>query len=446
MKTSINKVLICIAVLIITLACKDSKSISDIDNAVQAKTSISNNNCDHTATRIKNLKDDLQSKTISTSGNSDGILADQYIYFPADVNQLVKDLKNENGQVKMKKCPCNNMPMVLSNVYIEYEPKIRRGKIRSEDEGGRFPISNRLILTEVSGEIENVDPTKFSSSKLKPHKKGDIKVAIIDTGVDAKLFTSDYLWQPSTDAYQSQNRSARKFKVNGGINLFPNGVSLNDVDVSLKEIYKFPQDDEGHGTAVAAVVNRVAQEGFEYMIIKGLDINGNSTLFDMICSIEYAYENGADYINTSWGFYGIQSARTAIDEMHDFFADQQQRPKIFASLGNMAINSTDLKHYPSEYSNDFANISDVSAATGGTNSIRTMRNKRTANFANFSNFSCTDLSIIYPADGIRILNQSIRGTSFAAPQALAYQFLADHQNERIDEIQINDTYKIATIK
>ncbi len=73
---------------------------------------------------------------------------------------------------------------------------------------------------------------------------------------------------------------------------------------------KTPMDDHGHGTHVAGIIamenNNVGGVGIAYkskiMPIKAGGSDGTFNSTDIAKGIEYAYKNGADVINMSFGF------------------------------------------------------------------------------------------------------------------------------------------------
>ena len=131
---------------------------------------------------------------------------------------------------------------------------------------------------------------------LAPSAGGGVTVAVIDTGVAFETNDSSILWfpqhfEPAPDL--------------AGVTIVAPWNFINE--------NTHANDDHGHGTHVAGTVLQATNNGqgvagvahgANLMPLKILDYSGNGTAADLIESIYYAVDNGADVINMSLGFAG----------------------------------------------------------------------------------------------------------------------------------------------
>jgi len=111
-----------------------------------------------------------------------------------------------------------------------------------------------------------------------------------------------------------------------------------------------PMDIDGHGTAV----NGVIANGFptdvqlELMNVKFHE-SEEGTVFDAVCSIYYAIEEGADIINLSWGFESGEFPTI----LHDAITKAEEAGVlIVTSAGNTGKNNDKVKKYPANLDNE----------------------------------------------------------------------------------------------
>jgi len=125
----------------------------------------------------------------------------------------------------------------------------------------------------------------------------EIVIAVIDTGV-----------LPNHVSIQSA------LKVNE--NEIPDDGEDNDHNGYVDDIYGIDivdslamSDPNGHGTFVAGTItaNIPAGHNIKVMLARAFNENGRGELFDVICSIYYAADNGADIINMSANYKGEMS-------------------------------------------------------------------------------------------------------------------------------------------
>ena len=346
----------------------------------------------------------------------------EYIYFADDEN-LPKDV--QNGIIK--KCPCKSFPLILSNVRLNYQPDTHKPP-KTKEEDKKFPIPNEYYVdisrwNEDNGRFTKscFDPISLSP-KQKKESQDDPVIAIIDSGVDTNIFEPTlYLWQSEKDAYTDN------YSIIGGINLVPpNGYADTHV-MTLDDIYRPPHEqNDSHGTIITDIINSYKPEGYRTMVIRAFDCQGVSTLFDIMCALYYAKENGAEYINASWGFYTLDET---MGEPFERFIDDSPNINLYTSIGNEGINIDHVYHFPSNLAKSNSQVSTTMAIDRGPNfNLHSIKNQNlyNASLADFSNWSesMAPYTLSARANGMKRYNGK-KGTSFAAPQTLAFDFIND---------------------
>lgn len=172
-------------------------------------------------------------------------------------------------------------------------------------------------------------------------------VAVIDTGVDYNHEDlQDNIWTNSAEV----SGTAGADDDNNGYVDDVHGINLIDPNET-------PMDDHGHGTHVAGIIamenNNVGGVGIAYkskiMPIKAGGSDGTFNSTDIAKAIVYAYKNGADVINMSFG----SSAHSALIEnaLQDAFGSCV----LVAAAGNESTPTADCplggrNMYPASYS------------------------------------------------------------------------------------------------
>ena len=177
-----------------------------------------------------------------------------------------------------------------------------------------------------------------------------VVVAVIDTGVDYNHEDlQDNIWTNSAEV----SGTAGADDDNNGYVDDVHGINLIDPNET-------PMDDHGHGTHVAGIIamenNNVGGVGIAYkskiMPIKAGGSDGTLNSTDIAKAIVYAYKNGADVINMSFG----SSAHSALIEnaLQDAFGSCV----LVAAAGNESAPTADappmfsnkVNMYPAAYS------------------------------------------------------------------------------------------------
>lgn len=174
-------------------------------------------------------------------------------------------------------------------------------------------------------------------------------VAVIDTGVDYNHEDlQDNIW---TNSAEVSGTTGADDDNNGYVDDV-HGINLIDPNET-------PMDDHGHGTHVTGIIamenNNVGGVGIAYkskiMPIKAGGSDGTFYSSDIAKGIEYAYKNGADVINMSFG----SSAHSALIE--NALQDAFSSCVLVAAAGNDGIPTADCPKniekgnmYPASYS------------------------------------------------------------------------------------------------
>ena len=235
-------------------------------------------------------------------------------------------------------------------------------------------------------------------------------VAVIDTGVDYNHEDlQDNIW---TNSAEVSGTTGADDDNNGYVDDV-HGINLIDPNET-------PMDDHGHGTHVAGIIamenNNVGGVGIAYkskiMPIKAGGSDGTFNSTDIAKAIVYAYKNGADVINMSFG----SSAHSALIE--NALQDAFNSCVLVAAAGNDGIPTADCplggqNMYPASYSYV----------------IGVMAYDENNKFASFSNWDYkpnanAEYEVVAP--GVSVYSTlpngryaSWNGTSMAAPMASA---------------------------
>lgn len=235
-------------------------------------------------------------------------------------------------------------------------------------------------------------------------------VAVIDTGVDYNHEDlQDNIW---TNSAEVSGTTGADDDNNGYVDDV-HGINLIDPNET-------PMDDHGHGTHVTGIIamenNNVGGVGIAYkskiMPIKAGGSDGTFYSSDIAKGIEYAYKNGADVINMSFG----SSAHSALIE--NALQDAFSSCVLVAAAGNDGIPTADCplggqNMYPASYSYV----------------IGVMAYDENNKFASFSNWDYkpnanAEYEVVAP--GVSVYSTlpngryaSWNGTSMAAPMASA---------------------------
>ncbi len=122
--------------------------------------------------------------------------------------------------------------------------------------------------------------------------------------------------------------------------------------------FPLPQDQSGHGTAMASIMGAVGNNELEIagiawtaqlLIIKYSDNEGVATASSILQSLEYAHKRGARLINCSWQIFANDP--TGVVAVYDFINETPDSLYVQAA-GNAGINldANCYDYFPAEWS------------------------------------------------------------------------------------------------
>jgi len=181
----------------------------------------------------------------------------------------------------------------------------------------------------------NGEQIAVNFSALSPGQ-GTVVIGVLDTGLDtAHPDITSNVWDNSEELGNNDEQ-----------NCYANDMHGYNFVGSTGNIY----DDHGHGTHVGGVIAaNVPQEiDVKVMPIKTFDNEGNGTMYDMICGIHYAMDNGADIINISAGYAGHKAP-----VFQKTIQYGREKDVIFVvSAGNDNIDLDEHDYWPASFSRD----------------------------------------------------------------------------------------------
>jgi hypothetical protein len=308
--------------------------------------------------------------------------------WPKKVKHKIDSLKNVFELYDPDTCKCDpNLILFKSNQENpKPEERIETINDKLKTEGtviGSATYNINLDIPDNPPPILNIK----EYTRINQPIENQMIVAVIDCGI--KIGQEDplqqYLWEkPSTV-------------------LCGDDHGLNLTDDSEIENY--------HGSLVSRfIVNGLNPEDIKLMDLRIFNNQGEGTLFQASCAIAFAIENGADIINTSWGYYTDFKKPSYLNiiweaKMKDII--------IVASGGNDGIDTDKCHHMLSgldnkKYKKDASNVIGVAYL-----------NKNKDDLHENSNFG--EHSISLAAEGVFEFDQNgtaitIEGSSYAAPQ------------------------------
>lgn len=171
-----------------------------------------------------------------------------------------------------------------------------------------------------------------------------IKVAVIDTGVDAKHpFLKNSIWtNPGEDGLDEAHRPKASNQIDDDKNGFVDDIhGWSFVDREGPR----PVDRHGHGTHISAIIKSV-NPNVQILPIKYCDptSQANDNLKNTIKAIRYAVQMKVDIINYSGGGMGASA--------EEYLALKEAAEKgilVVAAAGNEGLNSDKVHYYPANY-------------------------------------------------------------------------------------------------
>jgi len=314
-----------------------------------------------------------------------------------------QELRDSLGVDTFEGCMCDQLE--LWNLL----PTVPPGGNSPSGQGPSIGINERKTLASAASRVDGVDFNKYNWNDLQeppvdtipsglmqlpgtPSQPGQVKLAIMDTGVDYEhpLLANAILQEGEEDANNCLPQDT---------------IGWNFVDANNN-----PWDNHRHGTHLAGIalnnlLDSTSCQSAGILPVKTHDAYGVSDLFDVSCGMYYALQQGARVINCSWGWIGDSSKvlSNVIDTAGLY------NTIIVAAAGNDTINLDEHQQYPvCSYQSNVIGVAsaDVSGISGFSNT--------SAAYLDIAAYGDSILSTV-PGGGLDRLS----GTSMAAPAVAA---------------------------
>lgn len=352
-----------------------------------------NNGMNSTSNSVSNFVKSLR------SGDLDSLLS--------SVKDIISVDKNNNNKYNLVS-PRDLKQYILDEIgdikgiKIINEPKIikpiQKTPVKSDFKLGEINENTNKVVNDPGYKYEwDISYTEADKAWPLIKQKREIKVAVLDTGVD----------------YTHPDLKNRVLK----------SIGYNFVDNNSDTM-----DDNGHGTHVSGIIAANANDNIgiagidgtldvKIIPIKVLDSNGEGDINDIVKGIKYAADNGADIINLSFG--------------------ANEKSKLIAEAISYAKGKGAF--VVAAAGNDNEESDNISPAGDGAFTVAAMSyNYKKASFSDYG--SCIKVS----APGVEILStvpggyEAWDGTSMAAPVATGIAAMVKAEDPNLSPSQIED--------
>lgn len=344
---------------------------------------------------------DYERPTDSLGGqiNPGQIIFDPTGMTAAEIQEVRGKIKEYDG-VRTKSCPCGDLELWE---FPDWDIETTSKGVTEETE-----LDNDRIAYNYEMEIFDLSTTGLSNIGLSsaPAVVTDFTpiVAVVDSGVEPNLEDfNNNLWSiPAGDC----------------------GFMNNNMGYNLLDTLHPMQDEDGHGTHISGIVLK----DNPYTKVMPLRVVNQETgsLFDAICGIRFAIDNGATLVNLSMTQKG---ARNGV------FATTMEMAKnsgmiVVCSAGNDSINLDvdTMPYWPGAF--DYDNIVNVTAIDADDE------------LCDFANFGATDVDVAAPGLNIQSLSHDNvsdgvkSGTSMATAFATRELALIKYENPTWNYLQV----------
>jgi len=328
------------------------------------------------------------------------------VEYTSDVTQSQKDsIHAQYGVIESQNCSCGNSK--FAKWIFEDDGVINPTKEAIRNNSG-VGVTGQVVNNYTFGIPSNVGVVPshvplFSLMNSTPNKDyvkhlagstGQVIVAIMDSGIDTYYQSLSDLLLYETSPY---------------------GLCKNELsgwDFVQSDANPQDQFSPSHGLVVSYIIHtKLTQNDVPHLLlpIKVADSNGNATLFNILCGLQYAKDRKVDVLNMSLGW---SLNDPYVDKMFLSIA-KSFKGIIVASAGNDSSNNDSNPFYPSSYNLD--NLVSVAAARGNANTPY--------NITSYSNYGVNSVDFYalgkqnFPLDPYQnyIYQIDAKGTSFAAP-------------------------------
>ncbi len=282
---------------------------------------------------------------------------------PAEILAIENELIAAGAQL-VDECNCSYKPLQLweasDPIEVEERRKISRSKAKADTTSYNFIVGDQICQEPFyssqtvyfpgnpgeTGIVLSLDYYTtanctqsgiFESLPASPYNPmawtKRVNVAVIDTGVED---THDYIENAIWNNPESNDSD--------------NCVTNDLIGYDFKNKDATPDDVDGHGTSMNGVIagNFPNDIKLDLMNVKFIE-NEKSTLFEAVCAMYYAIDNGAKVMNLSWGFIASEGIPAILEEVLDYA--KQKDVLVITSAGNRGLNNDTTEKFPANYSN-----------------------------------------------------------------------------------------------
>lgn len=330
-----------------------------------------------------------------TSGEGTGFKANQLIVQPGPQFDL---MGYDPGFEPIDTCECSDPPLILfeaDNFEIFLDGRIT-AKNDPDVEGSGFNYKmefRRLPYASTCGSAPICQPlVKYIPENNKPLAR----VAIIDSGINT-----------NHEAFENGHWG------NDEPNDPDDCINVEKIGYDFRYDLATPEDSIGHGSWVAGTIIEDFPVDIQLEIMSLKFYSGNNDfLFDAICALQYAIDQGASTIVTSWGFRSREYPQLLSEVLQKSF---EENTLICASAGNLGLDNDDpvIGKYPANAPlNNIISVTAFDENSGGVSSYANVGN-HTVDLAAIDHVIAPSSALV----GIKLTDRdSVVGTSISAPR------------------------------
>ena len=323
-------------------------------------------------------------------------LEDQ-VYF--DSLEIVREFNSLFNQSGLNRKESRALDSLMRNINEKLK---RANQLLNEykKEKKAYELAAKLLNLDLDN-LSYQQLTSINSDLLKETEKAALKFLTDNYGLGQTysfILEEIELFSIQIDYHYNINLNEReKIIADNPEKLIEKGYGNNDVQTNRS----------AHGTSVATVLAQATQHpNISLMLLRSLP-NGDERDKDVISSIYYAVDNGADIINISFGKYSSPNAKEVYEAME--YA-QTHGVTIVLAAGNDYLNIDHKTSFPSpKYGSEKLE-----------NTLMVGSHSRYLRKSSFSNYGELSVDIYAPGENISIPDKNSRdviynGTSYAAP-------------------------------
>jgi len=258
----------------------------------------------------------------------------------AEIDSIRNELITDYGGVILDSCGCkvqldlwkfgeDNLDGVREAIGINgtHERRTSSTEIDGNRDNFYVPDYKEAEYIIIGEPIENTNDT------------AKVVVGVIDTGINTfHNAIYDNLWRNQAE----QNGTI-------GIDDDQNGY-IDDIFGYDFVSDSLMHDANGHGTKVGGVITANTPEGMDIQVmpVRTFNEEGRGSLFDMLCGVYYAIDNGSDIVNISAGYKGQKS-----EILQKALQYGRDREVLFVvAAGNDTLDLNTVNYWPATFTRD----------------------------------------------------------------------------------------------